>query len=75
MNVIDPQRLDAAYETARSRLLAERSPAGHWVGELSTSALSTATAVMALEQVRRDRLASGGRQPSEIVRLSDDART
>jgi squalene-hopene/tetraprenyl-beta-curcumene cyclase len=29
-------------------LLAERVPGGHWVGELSTSALSTATAVMAL---------------------------
>jgi len=34
--------------TARDALLAERVPAGHWVGELSTSALSTATAVMAL---------------------------
>lgn len=41
-------RLRAAYLTAREALLAERVPAGHWVGELSTSALSTATAVMAL---------------------------
>ena len=31
-------------------LLAQRNAAGHWVGELSTSALSTATAVMALHQ-------------------------
>jgi len=46
--VIDPERLRAAYITARDALLAERVPAGHWVGELSTSALSTATAVMAL---------------------------
>lgn len=37
----------------RDLLLSERDSAGHWVGELSTSALSTATAVMALEQVRR----------------------
>jgi squalene-hopene/tetraprenyl-beta-curcumene cyclase len=46
--MIDPDRLRAAYLTARDALLAERVPAGHWVGELSTSALSTATAVMAL---------------------------
>src|SRR5881392_3323005 len=45
---IAPERLRAAYVTARDALLAERVPAGHWVGELSTSALSTATAVMAL---------------------------
>ena len=32
----------------RERLLAERTPAGHWEGELSSSALSTATAVCAL---------------------------
>lgn len=40
-----------ALANARRALLAERSPAGHWVGELSTSALSTATAVVALHQV------------------------
>ena len=31
-----------------SELLADRDPAGHWEGELSTSALSTATATVAL---------------------------
>ncbi|NQT11586.1 MAG: squalene--hopene cyclase [Planctomycetes bacterium] len=46
--MIDPAQLRTAYETARRDLLAERSPAGHWVGELSSSALSTATAVSAL---------------------------
>ncbi len=51
--MIDPQRLRAAYETAKADLLAERTPDGHWVGELSTSALSTATAVSALAQTRR----------------------
>jgi len=45
---IDRDRLRVAYETAKNALLAERVPAGHWVGELSTSALSTATAAMAL---------------------------
>jgi squalene-hopene/tetraprenyl-beta-curcumene cyclase len=45
---IDPARLRAAYEKARADLLAERTSDGHWVGELSSSALSTATAVSAL---------------------------
>src|SRR5690606_32831045 len=46
-------RVRAAYERARDDLLAQRNERGHWTGELSTSALSTATAVMALEMVRR----------------------
>jgi squalene-hopene/tetraprenyl-beta-curcumene cyclase len=49
--MLDPSRLRAAYLVARDALLAERVPEGHWVGELSTSALSTATAVMALHLV------------------------
>src|SRR4051812_14920234 len=42
------ERLAAAARTAADALCAELSPAGHWVGELSSSALSTATAVTAL---------------------------
>ncbi|MFO0927935.1 MAG: prenyltransferase/squalene oxidase repeat-containing protein [Gemmataceae bacterium] len=59
-------RLQAAYQTARAALLAERTPAGHWVGELSTSALSTAVAVSALALVQKStgrdfgRLIDGG---------------
>jgi len=49
--MIDAERLHAAYLTARDALLAERVSAGHWEGELSTSALSTATAVIALHLV------------------------
>lgn len=37
-----------AYQRAASALLAEATPVGHWVGELSASALSTATAIAAL---------------------------
>lgn len=40
---------------ARRALLAARNAAGHWEGELSPSALSTATAVCALELVKRGR--------------------
>src|ERR1700741_912665 len=45
---LTPDRLASAYQTALAALLAERTPEGHWVGELSSSALSTATAVSAL---------------------------
>jgi squalene-hopene/tetraprenyl-beta-curcumene cyclase len=47
------ERLAHCFHIAREALLAERTPEGHWVGELSTSALSTATTVMALEMMRR----------------------
>lgn len=45
-------RLAGAYEVARQNLLSERTDGGHWIGELSTSALSTATAVSALSAVQ-----------------------
>src|SRR5213595_2283188 len=53
MTRLDSERLDRAYQTALAALLAERTPEGHWVGELSTSALSTATAVSALALVQQ----------------------
>src|SRR5207245_9145187 len=48
-----PDRLLAAYRAALEALLAERNADGHWTGELSTSALSTATAVSALALVSK----------------------
>jgi squalene-hopene/tetraprenyl-beta-curcumene cyclase len=51
--LVDPQRLEKAYQTALAALLAERHPDGYWVGELSTSALSTAVAVSALSLVQK----------------------
>src|SRR5437588_5823518 len=48
------ERLESAYQTTLAALLKERKPEGHWVGELSTSALSTSTAVMALYLVGKD---------------------
>ncbi len=63
-----PGRLEAAYQRSLTALLAERLPEDYWAGELSTSALSTATAVSALALVKRHgptadqfgRLISGG---------------
>lgn len=47
-------RLQAALKRATGELLAALGPGGHWVGELSSSALSTATAVTALAVVERE---------------------
>src|SRR5262245_52566366 len=55
MEPISADRLERAYQTALAALLAERHPDGYWVGELSTSALSTATAVGALTLVQKQR--------------------
>src|SRR5437763_4384794 len=52
---LDRERVTHCYRHVKALLLAERNSRGHWEGELSTSALSTATAIMALEMVRRGR--------------------
>ena len=52
-----------------TELLAQRDPAGHWEGELSTSALSTATAIVALHLAdpdgNRDLVQGGARWLAE----------
>jgi len=48
-------RLNRGYEAAVEALLGESIPAGHWEGELSSSPLSTATAIAALQLVVRER--------------------
>lgn len=47
------ERVRAALERAIGDLLAARTPSGHWEGTLSSSALSTATAVIALAVAER----------------------
>src|SRR5262245_2958671 len=51
--MVDPAALMAAYEQTPGELLRERTGAGPWIGELASSALSTATAVSALAIVER----------------------
>ena len=53
MALVDPTRLQRAYGQVRADLLDARCAAGHWEGELSSSALSTATAVSALALVQQ----------------------
>jgi len=56
--------LDRTYRIARDALLAERRAEGYWEGELSTSALSTATAVGAFALVDR---AGGAAEHSALI--------
>lgn len=48
---MDIESLTKTLHKARAALLGERNSHGHWEGELSTSALSTATALVALGSV------------------------
>ena len=49
-----PDSLSATQAAARETLLQEQTPEGHWEGCLSSSALSTATAVVALALFARE---------------------
>ncbi|MFM9065886.1 MAG: prenyltransferase/squalene oxidase repeat-containing protein, partial [Planctomycetota bacterium] len=51
-STLDFKRLQQAYEQAARQLREARDGACHWTGELSTSALSTATAISALALAR-----------------------
>ncbi|MCH2201915.1 MAG: squalene--hopene cyclase [Fuerstiella sp.] len=53
-----------AADVVTDLLVSARNPRGWWTGELSTSALSTATAVMALELARRADI----KQCDELIR-------
>jgi len=66
---VDSSRVQAAYEHARLDLLDAREGQGHWVGRLSSSALSTATAVSALALVERHGAmdAKSGRYANELL--------
>ena len=54
MSALDRERLNRAVARVNEELLGALGPDGHWVGELSSSALSTATAVTALALVQRE---------------------
>jgi squalene-hopene/tetraprenyl-beta-curcumene cyclase len=66
---LDPAALERTRANAVARLLAERDVAGHWRGELSSSALATATASLALRACAR----SGVARAADDERLADRA--
>jgi squalene-hopene/tetraprenyl-beta-curcumene cyclase len=55
---IDRAALDRTVTLLKARLLQSRTPAGCWQGQLSSSALSTATAVFALATVDKTKYSS-----------------
>jgi squalene-hopene/tetraprenyl-beta-curcumene cyclase len=55
LNRVDRSPEQRALEVATDTLLGELGARGHWVGELSSSALSTATAATALALIDRER--------------------
>ena len=61
-------RLEQAHRTAADALLNERNVGGWWTGELSPSALSTATAIAALTLVSRSDPLAGDRLQALIRR-------
>lgn len=66
---IDRQRVEGAWLAARRVLLDERVTLGHWEGELSSSALSTATALSALALVKRAPNSSSLCPSAELERM------
>ncbi len=68
--MVPSDQLLRAFERARHELLSRRDPSGHWIGELSSSALSTATAISALSVVERQaRIAQRGRFSSQAEQI------
>ena len=67
---VSTELVDAAYDRIRTALLASRHQAGHWEGELSCSALSSATAISAMS-FYLDAGAGQADQQSEIRRQID----
>ncbi|MFW5866272.1 MAG: squalene--hopene cyclase, partial [Armatimonadota bacterium] len=49
---LEQERLDAALGEAREELISRRTAGGWWEGRLSSSAVATATAVIALQQAK-----------------------
>jgi squalene-hopene/tetraprenyl-beta-curcumene cyclase len=67
----DHARLQSASSLLNRRLLSARNPAGHWTGNLASSALSTATATAALAVVEKNMAATAGSQVALIRRGLD----
>src|SRR5512142_1544260 len=60
--------IENALANAREQLLGRRTAGGHWEGELSSSALSTATATFALAMFVREKKRRGGDELRERCR-------
>jgi squalene-hopene/tetraprenyl-beta-curcumene cyclase len=70
-SALDLDALDRTVAATRQRLLDERNQAGHWRGELSPSALSTATALAAL--AAKDPVGNAGAVQAGLEWLAENA--
>lgn len=68
---MDFSRLEKAYQKACGDLLAERADSGVWVGRLSDSALSTATAISALAMVDRMRMSHESQESDKVPQFQE----
>ena len=68
MNGWDQERLREGYKTAAAVLQSEATAEGTWTGELSSSPLSTATAIVALKLATRDQPRRQSESESLIAR-------
>ncbi len=66
MTPIDREERDAAVRTLVGRLLDRRTAPDHWEGRLASSALSTATAVLAIDTAARNGYRAIGRLDSIV---------
>lgn len=66
----DPVAFEKARQKVVQQLLQQQTEAGHWIGKLSTSSLSTATAVSALVLFRRD-LPRGAFTDNQVDQLTE----
>ena len=71
---ISASTFEIMRRNAQSSLLAAKNPKGYWEGELSSSALSTATAVIALEAFVRSRGDLANHRRETITSLIEQGR-
>lgn len=64
-------KIESAYRVARDFLRAEQTADGHWIGQLSTSALSTATAISAMVMARKNNCVSASQDPSVCTAIQE----
>ncbi len=63
---VGAEELEKAWQKIRDALVGEQTSTKHWVGQLSTSALSTATAISAWSLVRKHNAQSYAARSAEI---------
>ncbi|WP_231846433.1 prenyltransferase/squalene oxidase repeat-containing protein [Rhodopirellula baltica] len=72
--VLDRRELRGTLDLLRGELLAQRTKDGHWTGELSASALSTATAISAMSAAVRSGKLAGADKAALLEQIQSGRR-